>query len=130
MIPRKATANFSSPFDRAAAACARSQRIVAESAQAQERARVSRVAATLQRRKAARMREAWTNADALHTVLRAEVEHVARVMRDSGVDDRAAVATVKARIRFVLYDGGLTEQDAEPVVQRASLWVEQVYAAA
>jgi hypothetical protein len=51
-------------------------------------------------------------------------------LRDAGVDDRAAVATVRAHIRFVLYDGGLAEQDAEPVVARASLWVEQIYAAA
>ena len=76
------------------------------------------------------MRDAWANADAQHAVLRAEVERIARTMRDAGVEDRAAVATVRAHIRFVLYDGGLTEQDTEPVVERASLWVEQVYAAA
>jgi hypothetical protein len=76
------------------------------------------------------MRDAWANADEMHAVLRAEVEGIARSMRDAGVDDLAAVATVRVHIRFVLYDDGLTEQDAEPVVQRASLWVEQVYAAA
>lgn len=75
------------------------------------------------------MRDAWAEADEVHGVLRREVERVARAMRDEGVEDHAAVATVRAHLRFVLYDGGLTEQDAEPVVQRASLWVEQVYAA-
>ena len=76
------------------------------------------------------MRNAWVEAEAAHSVLRYEVERVARTLREAGVDDRAAVATVRAHIRFVLYDGGLTEQDAEPVVARASLWVEQIYAAA
>jgi predicted component of type VI protein secretion system len=122
--------DFSSLFDRAAAACAESQRVVNHSAQTAERARVSRAASSLLRRTAVQMREAWANADAMHSVLRTEVEEIARAMRDAGVDDHAAVATVRARIRFVLYDGGLTEQDTEPVVERASLWVEQVYAAA
>jgi hypothetical protein len=46
------------------------------------------------------------------------------------VDKSAASASVRAHIRFVLYDGGLTERDAEPVVARASDWVDQVYLAA
>jgi hypothetical protein len=76
------------------------------------------------------MRHAWAEAEAVHSVLRGEVERVARSLRDAGVDDRAAVATVRSHIRFVLYDGGLTEQDAEPVVARATHWVEQIFAAA
>lgn len=76
------------------------------------------------------MRAAWAQAEAAHSVLRDEVERVARALRDAGVDDRSAVATVRSHLRFVLYDGGLTEQDAEPVVARATLWVHQVYAAA
>jgi hypothetical protein len=76
------------------------------------------------------MRDTWASAEQTHSVLRNEVERVAREMREAGIDDRAAVATVRAHIRFALYDGGLTEQDAEPVVQRASGWVEQVYTAA
>lgn len=127
--PRTERPDFSSLFDRAAAACAESQRIVTHSAQTAERARVSRAASSLLRRSVLQMRDAWTNAEAKHAVLRAEVEGVARAMREAGVEDHDAVATVRARIRFVLYDGGLTEQDAEPVVDRASLWVEQVYAA-
>jgi hypothetical protein len=43
-----------------------------------------------------------------------------RLARCAGANDRTAVATVRSHIRFVLYDGGLTEQDAEPVVDRAS----------
>ena len=130
MSLRSKRSDFSSLFDRAAAACAESQRIVSHSAQTAERARASRAASSLLRRSVLQIRDAWANADAMHAVLRAEVEGVARAMRDAGVEDHEAVVTVRARIRFVLYDGGLTEQDAEPVVERASLWVEQVYAAA
>jgi hypothetical protein len=33
-------------------------------------------------------------------------------------------------VRFVLYDGGLGEQEVEPVVEHASAWVERLYDAA
>ncbi len=130
MTLRSRRPDFSSLFDRAAAACAESQQVVNRSAQTAEHARASRATSSFLRRSAVQMRDAWANADAKHAVLRAEVERIARSMRDAGVEDHAAVATVRAHIRFVLYDGGLTEQDTEPVVERASLWVEQVYAAA
>jgi hypothetical protein len=78
----------------------------------------------------AETREAWAGADQMYSTMRQEVEQIAREMRDAGVDDRSAVATVRAHIRFMLYDGGLTERDAEPIVARASVWIEQVYAAA
>ena len=130
MASREAIPDFSTLFDRAAAACAESQRLVNHAARAMERAHASRIASARLRRGALQMREMWANADEMHAVLRAEVEEVATALRDAGVENGAAVATVRARIRFVLYDGGLTEQDAEPVVERASLWVEQVYAAA
>lgn len=130
MAVRKPNLDFSSLFDHAAAACAESQRLVTRSALTAERARASRVRSERLRRTIVRMRQAWADADAMHSVLRSAVERLAREMCEAGVDDREAVATVRARIRFVLYDGGLTEQDAEPVVQRASNWVEQVYAAA
>ena len=121
--------DFPELFDRAAAASAEAQRNVAESARTVSRARATRVDSFRLRRVAVQTRDAWAEADEVHGVLRREVERVARAMRDEGVEDHAAVATVRAHLRFVLYDGGLTEQDAEPVVQRASLWVEQVYAA-
>jgi len=123
--------DFSELFDRAAAACAESQRLVSLSAHTLTATRSWRsAAATRRRRNAAQMRDTWAEAEAVHSVLRDEVERIARTMRESGLDDRAAVATVRAHLRFVLYDGGLAEQDAEPVVARASLWVEQIYAAA
>jgi hypothetical protein len=122
--------DFSELFDRAAAACAESQRLVGLSARTMSSIRASRADAAQLRRTAVQMRDTWAEAEAVHAVLRVEVERVARRLRDAGVDDRAAVATVRAHIRFVLYDGGLAEQDAEPVVARASLWVEQIYAAA
>ena len=127
---QKRTLDFSELFDRAVAACAESQRIVGLSARTMNFSRSSRADALRLRRAAVLMRDTWSEAEAVHWVLRNEVERVARAMRDAGVDDRAAVATVRAHIRFVLYDEGRAEQDAEPVVSRASLWVEQIYAAA
>jgi hypothetical protein len=124
------TLDFSELFNRAVAACAESQRIVGLSVRTLSFARSSRAHAIRLRRAAVLMRDTWTEAEAVHSVLRNEVERVARSMRDAGVDDHHALAAVRAHIRFVLYDGGLAEQDAEPVVARASLWVEQIYAAA
>ena len=121
---------FSELFNRAAAACAESQRLVGRSARTLSHTRISRADASRLRRTTAQMRTAWAEAEAAHSVLRGEVEFVARTLRDAGVDNRSAVKTVRSQIRFVLYDGGLTEQDAEPVVARATLWVEQIYAAA
>lgn len=121
---------FSELFNRAAAACAEAQRMVGRSADTLAKSRRSRSDALQLRRITSRMREAWAEAEAVHSVLREEVELVARTLKEAGVDNRSAVATVRSHIRFVLYDGGLTEQDAEPVVARATLWVEQIYAAA
>lgn len=136
MAASDVTPGFSDWFNGAAAACAESQRLVSRSSETITRSKLSRATASrlrgdaLRRRVAMEMQQAWAEAEAAHAALRDEVERVARTMRETGVDDRAAVATVRAHIRFVLYDGGLTEQDAEPVVARASLWVEQIYAAA
>ena len=130
MNVQEPTLDFSELFNRAVAACAESQRIVGLSGRTMRFSRSRRADALRLRRTAVLMRDAWTEAEAVHSVLRNEVECVARTMREAGMDDRAAVATVRAYIRFVLYDGGLAEQDAEPVVARASLWVEQIYAAA
>jgi hypothetical protein len=127
-MPRKP--DFSELFDRAVAACASAQRIAGESAESVRRARAVGATARRLRKLVVETREAWAGADMVYTTMRSEVERVAREMRDAGVDDRAAVATVRAHIRFMLYDGGLTERDAEPVVARASVWVEQIYAAA
>ena len=126
--PRKA--DFSELFDRAVATCASAQRIAGESAESVRRARAVGATSRRLRKLVVETREAWAGADMMYSSMRSEVERVATEMRDAGVDDRAAVATVRAHIRFMLYDGGLTERDAEPVVARASVWVEQIYAAA
>lgn len=75
-------------------------------------------------------RDAWAGADEVFGAMRHEVEVVAGAMRASGVARDDAAAAVRAHVRFVLYDGGLGERDAEPVVERASLWVEMAYSAA
>jgi hypothetical protein len=112
------------------AACAAAQTLSSQSAEAVSRARTARASARRVRALVAETREAWTIADVVYSDMRKEVERVARALRDSGIDNSAAAATVRAHIRFVLYDGGLTERDAEPVVARASTWVDMVYAAA
>jgi len=78
----------------------------------------------------AQTRDTWEGANAMYAVMRIQVERVAREMRDAGVDSASAAATIRQHIRFVLYDEGLTERDTEPVVTRASTWVDMVFAAA
>jgi hypothetical protein len=124
------SARFSGIFDRAVAACAQAQLLSARCAATALRARQARLTATRIRLLAAQTRDAWRTADRVFDVMRREVEGVGGEMRDAGWDVRDAAAAVRARVRFVLYDGGLREQEVEPVVERASAWVEQLYDAA
>ena len=121
------SADFTLLFDRAVAACAAAQSLTSKSAEAVARARATRASTRRLRALVMETREAWALADLVYSDMRGEVERVARAMRDSGVDNSAAAATVRAHIRFVLYDGGLTERDAEPVVARATHWVDHIY---
>ena len=57
-------------------------------------------------------------------------ELVALAMRDEGMNQPRAVAAVRARVRLVLDDGGLTGQIAGVLVARASQWVDEIYRAA
>jgi hypothetical protein len=63
-------------------------------------------------------------------MLRRQVAVVAHGMRAAGMSEAEAATVVRAHIRFVLYDGGLREVEAEPVVMRATAWVEETYRAA
>jgi hypothetical protein len=126
----RSPADFSRLFDRAVAACAAAQQLSSRSAEAVARARATRASTRRVRALVTETREAWALADLVYSDMRGEVERVARALRASGVDNSSAAATVRAHIRFVLYDGGLTERDAEPVVSRASDWVDLIYAAA
>lgn len=121
---------FSELFDRAVAACAEAQRLSGRTAESVRRARLERASTRRLRGLIMETRETWEGANAMYTVMRVEVERVAREMRAAGVDNVSAAATIRQHIRFVLYDGGLTERDTEPVVTRASTWVEMVFAAA
>lgn len=124
------SADFTNLFDRAVAACAAAQGLTSKSAEAVARARAARASARRVRMLVTETREVWAFADLVYSDMRGEVERVARALRKSGMNNSAAAATVRAHIRFVLYDDGLTERDAEPVVARASEWVDHVYAAA
>jgi hypothetical protein len=121
---------FPELFDRVVAACARAQRVASDAAQAVARARATRASSRRLRGLVADTRESWEGADEVYGSMRGEVERIARSMRDAGVEAEDAAAAVRHRIRFVLYDGGLSERDTEPVVARAEQWVVMVYDAA
>ena len=124
------TPAFNTLFDRAVAACAEAQRLSGRTAESVKKARLERASARRVRALIAETRETWEGANAMYAVMRVQVERIARDMRDAGVDGASAAATIRQHIRFVLYDEGLTERDAEPVVIRASTWVDMVFAAA
>jgi hypothetical protein len=123
------TVHFSPLFDRALAACAKAQQLAARSTHAVAHARATRSSARRTRTLVSDARKAWADSDAIFSFIREEVEVVAARMREAGVDQHAAAAAVRAHVRFVLYDGGMNEAAAEPVVQRASAWVEMLFAA-
>jgi hypothetical protein len=121
---------FNELFDRAVAACAEAQRLSGRTAESVKRARRARASARRISVLIAETRDTWEGANAMYSVMRTQVERVAREMRDAGVDNVSAATTIRQHIRFVLYDDGLTEIVAEPVVARASTWVDMVFAAA
>jgi hypothetical protein len=120
---------FNVLFDRAVAACADAQYLSGRTAESVKKARLERASTRRVKALIAEARDTWEGANAMYAVMRVQVERVAREMRDAGVDNLSAAATIRQHIRFVLYDGGLTERDAEPVVTRASTWVDTVFAA-
>jgi hypothetical protein len=121
---------FSLLFDRALAACARAQQLATRCREAQAQARITRSSAVELRLLAAQTRGAWADSSRAFSVMRRQVETVASRMRDEGIEREHAGATMRAHIRYVLYDGGLREQEAEPVVTLATEWVDAVYRAA
>lgn len=123
-------ARFSRVFDRAVMACAAAQRLAARCRDAQARARATRASARRLGALAAETRDAWVGSDLVFSAMRREVEAVAHSLRDAGVACDQAGATVRAHMRFVLYDGGMAEDDAESLIDRASDWVDLAYEAA
>jgi hypothetical protein len=121
---------FSLVFDRALAACARAQQLATRCRESQAQARNAKASARQVRALAAETRGAWADTSRAFVAMRRQVETIAIRMRDAGIEREHAGATVRAHIRYVLYDGGLREQEAEPVVARASDWVDEVYRAA
>ena len=121
---------FNDIFDGAVAACAEAQQMSGRMAESVRRARLRQASPRRVKALIAETRDIWEGANAMYAVMRVQVERVALEMREAGVDNAAAAATIRQHIRFVLYDGGLTERDAEPVVTRASTWVDMVFAAA
>jgi hypothetical protein len=126
----EASLRFSRLFDRAVAACAEAQQLATRCRESQSRARAAHASARRIRALAAETRAAWADSCDVLDLMRREVEKVACDMRDSGVERAHAGAAIRAHMRFVLYDGGLREQEAEAVVERATQWVDEVYVAA
>lgn len=121
---------FSSRFDRAVAACADAQAIVTRAAEAAVKSREMCLSASRVRHLAVETHAAWKGADLTTVLMRRHVAAIARAMRDAGMNQDDAAAAVRAHIRFVLYDGGLREREAEPVVQRANACVADAFRAA
>lgn len=121
---------FPPPFDRAVTACVRAAVLVRRSASAAARARETRASSLRMRALVRETRDYWVTADLVYSSMRRQVKQVAATMRVAGLDQERAAAEVRARVRFILYDGGFGEIEVEPVVQRASGWVEELFAAA
>jgi hypothetical protein len=121
---------FTSAFDDALRLCATAEVVIAQSAAAVARAR--QLQAEVRRRRALvlRTRDHLEHGNVVFSALRREVEAIASTMRDAGVVRDDAASAVRDRARFVLYDGGFREVDVEPVVARATAWVDEVFAAA
>jgi hypothetical protein len=130
MHPVRESPPFTPLFDRSAALCVEAQSLLRRSASAVARARELRIASD---RSTALVQEGRTSlavANLLFSTLRSELACAVQSMRDAGLDEPAAAASVRARIRFVLYDGGFRESEAEPVVDRATGWVRELFQAA
>ena len=121
---------FTPLFDRSVQLCARAQALVRQSATAISRARALRSAWRSAKPLAQEGRVNLEVADILFRSLRTEVESAATTLRDAGLDEAEATAAVRARVRFVLYDDGFREMEAEPVVDHATAWVRELYEAA
>ena len=130
MIDPEETRRFSALFDRAVAACATAQQLAIRCRESHTNARASRASARRVRVLASETRAAWAQSNAVFAVMRREVETVARAMRSEGLERLEAAAAVRAHMRFVMYDGGMHEQEAESVIARANEWVDEVYQAA
>ncbi len=130
MIGSDDASRFSRLFDRAVSACAQAQLLATRCRESQARARSTHASARRIRSLAADTRSAWAETNEVFDLMRREVESVALAMRASGVERAHAGAAIRAHMRFVLYDGGLREQEAETVVERASHWVDEIYTAA
>jgi hypothetical protein len=122
--------HFTQLFDRAVAACAHAQVLAARCRESQSSARAAHVSARRIRALAVETRAAWAESDRTFSAMRCQVELAAAGMREEGMECSRAAAAVRAHVRFVLYDDGQHEQEAEEIVARASAWVEQVYQAA
>jgi hypothetical protein len=121
---------FAPILDRAVTACMQTELLIKQSTAAAARARELRTSIRRTRLLARETRDYWASADLLFTRMRRQVERMAAAMRATGVSRAEAVAAVRTRTRVVLYDGGFREVEVEPVVERISAWVDELFEAA
>jgi hypothetical protein len=124
------TESFTPLFDRAALACVQAERLILRSTAAVARARATFASTRRVRSLVHETRDYWADADSAFAVLQRQVELVAIDFRNAGMAARDSAARVRQRVRFILYDGGFREVEVEPVVDRATAWVDAVFMAA
>jgi hypothetical protein len=130
MNEQSSTDPFTPLFDRSVELCVRAQALVRESSSELVRSRTLKLVARRAKAVAETGRMNLEVAAILFTSLRDEVESTVSSMREAGLTEAEAEATVSARVRFVLYDGGFREEEAEPVVEHTTTWVRELYDAA
>lgn len=100
-----------------------------QSAAAVTRARELRAVSRRRRLLVRQTRDYLASADIVFSALRSEVDAIAAAMREAGVRRRDAAIAVQDRVRSVLYGDGFREVEVEPVVARATAWVDEAFAA-
>ena len=117
---------FTPLFDRSIELCARAQALVRKSGSEVAQARALRLVSWRARALAKAGRMNLEVAEVLFVSLRDEVESAVSTLREAGLAEAEVEATMRAHVRFVLYDGGFREVEAEPVVERTTTWVKEL----
>ena len=121
---------FTPLFDRAALASVQAKQLIRESAAAVARARATVGSSPRVQRLARETRDYWATADVTFNMMRRQVLTAAVSLREAGLPPSAAASTIRGHLRFLLYDGGFCEGDVEPLIERATTWVDEVFVAA
>jgi hypothetical protein len=117
-------------FHEAVTIAAEAQRAVASSAALSASVRADRARRAMLRERRGRVLEAARSlrrANDAYVALQAEVEACAHELHRAGAEREQALAIIKGRVRFTLYDSRFAEHEAEAVVEHVSRWVADSY---